>query len=158
MQNQTGADKIQGKVQGDSHMIIGVGIDIVEIGRIQAAIKRRAFIDRVFTPAEQAYCESRGVQRAASYAARFAAKEAVLKALGTGLRGGTWQDVEIKNNSFGRPLVQLTGYYQDLTAQIGVQEIHLSVTHARDYAAAQVVLWGGKQDEAGNSSPNAGNR
>jgi len=158
LQNQTGADKIQGKVQGDWHMIIGVGIDIVEIGRIQAAIKRRAFIERVFTPAEQAYCESRGVQGAASYAARFAAKEAVLKALGTGLRGGTWQDVEIKNNSLGRPLVQLSGYYQDLAAQIGVQEIHLSVTHARDYAAAQVVLWGGKQDEAGNSSQNAGNR
>lgn len=158
MQNQTGADKIQGKVQGDWHMIIGVGIDIVEISRIQAAIKRRAFIERVFTPAEQTYCESRGVQGAASYAARFAAKEAVLKALGTGLRGGTWQDVEIKNNSLGRPLVQLLGYYQDLAAQIGVQEIHLSVTHARDYAAAQVVLWGGKQDEAGNSSPNAGNR
>lgn len=145
MQNQARIDKIQGKVQGDSHMIIGVGIDIVEISRIAAAIKRTAFIDRVFTPAEQVYCESRGVQRAASYAARFAAKEAVLKALGTGLRGGTWQDVEITNNSLGRPLVQMTGYYQNLAGELGVQEIYLSVTHARDYAAAQVVLWGGKQ-------------
>lgn len=137
-------------------MIIGVGIDIVEISRIAAAIKRNAFIDRVFTPAEQAYCESRGVQRAASYAARFAAKEAVLKALGTGLRGGTWQNVEVTNNDLGRPLVQMTGYYQNLAGELGVQEIYLSVTHARDYAAAQVVLWGGTQNEAGNSSPNAG--
>lgn len=137
-------------------MIIGVGIDIVEIGRIAAAIKRNAFIDRVFTPAEQAYCDSRGVQRAASYAARFAAKEAVLKALGTGLRGGTWQNVEVTNNDLGRPLVQMTGYYQNLAGELGVQEIYLSVTHARDYAAAQVVLWGGTQNEASNSSPNAG--
>ncbi|MDF2929290.1 MAG: Holo-(acyl-carrier-protein) synthase [Anaerospora sp.] len=156
MQNQARIDKIQGKVQGDWHMIIGVGIDIVEISRIAAAIKRKAFIDRVFTPAEQAYCENRGVQRAASYAARFAAKEAVLKALGTGLRGGTWQDVEITNNNLGRPLVQMTGYYQNLAGELGVQEIYLSVTHAREYAAAQVVLWGGKQNEASNSSPNAG--
>lgn len=137
-------------------MIIGVGIDIVEISRIAAAINRNAFIDRVFTPAEQAYCDSRGAQRAASYAARFAAKEAVLKALGTGLRGGTWQNVEVTNNELGRPLVQMTGYYQNLAGELGVQEIYLSVTHARDYAAAQVVLWGGKQNEAGNSSPNAG--
>jgi holo-[acyl-carrier protein] synthase len=156
LQNQARIDKIQGKVQGDWHMIIGVGIDIVEISRIAAAIKRKAFIDRVFTPAEQAYCENRGVQRAASYAARFAAKEAVLKALGTGLRGGTWQDVEITNNNLGRPLVQMTGYYQNLAGELGVQEIYLSVTHAREYAAAQVVLWGGKQNEASNSSPNAG--
>lgn len=156
MQNQARIDKIQGKVQGDSHMIIGVGIDIVEISRIAAAIKRKPFIDRVFTPAEQVYCENRGVQRAASYAARFAAKEAVLKALGTGLRGGTWQDVEITNNNLGRPLVQMTGYYQNLAGELGVQEIYLSVTHAREYAAAQVVLWGGKQNEASNSSPNAG--
>ncbi len=156
MQNQARIDKIQGKVQGDWHMIIGVGIDIVEISRIAAAIKRKTFIDRVFTPAEQAYCENRGVQRAASYAARFAAKEAVLKALGTGLRGGTWQDVEITNNNLGRPLVQMTGYYQNLAGELGVQEIYLSVTHAREYAAAQVVLWGGKQNEASNSSPNAG--
>ena len=156
MQNQAHIDKIQGKVQGDSHMIIGIGIDIVEISRIATAIKRTAFIARVFTPAEQAYCESRGVQRAASYAARFAAKEAVLKALGTGLRGGTWQEMEITNDNLGRPLVQMTGYYQSLAGELGVQEIYLSVTHARDYAAAQVVLWGGKQNEASNSCPNAG--
>lgn len=156
MQNQARIDKIQGKVQGDWHMIIGVGIDIVEISRIAAAIKRKAFIDRVFTPAEQAYCENRGVHRAASYAARFAAKEAVLKALGTGLRGGTWQDVEMINNNLGRPLVQMTGYYQNLAGELGVQEIYLSVTHAREYAAAQVVLWGGKQNEASNSCPNEG--
>jgi len=80
----------------------------------------------------------------------------VLKALGTGLRGGTWQDVEITNNNLGRPLVQMTGYYQNLAGELGVQEIYLSVTHAREYAAAQVVLWGGKQNEASNSSPNAG--
>lgn len=137
-------------------MIKGVGIDIVEVNRIAAAIKRIAFIDRVFTPAEQQYCESRGAQRAASYAARFAAKEAVFKALGTGLRGGTWHDVEIEVNSLGRPLVNLTGYFAELAVKLDVQEIFISLTHARDYAAAQVVLWGGRMNEAGNNSPNAG--
>ena len=70
-------------------LIVGIGTDIVEIARVKRAAAREAFLMRVYTEAERAYCESRGVQRMASYAARFAGKEAVMKALGTGLRGGT---------------------------------------------------------------------
>ena len=70
-------------------LIVGIGTDIVEIARVKRAAAREAFLMRVYTEAERSYCESRGVQRMASYAARFAGKEAVMKALGTGLRGGT---------------------------------------------------------------------
>ena len=72
-------------------MLIGVGCDVIEIARVQKAIEREAFVERVYAPSEIAYCRSRGKQAAASFAARFAAKEAVLKALGTGLRGGELQ-------------------------------------------------------------------
>ena len=90
-------------------MLIGVGCDVIEIARVQKAIERAAFVKRVFTPAEIAYCESRGKQAAASFAARFAAKEAVLKALGTGLRGGELTEIVITNDDLGKPDVQLYG-------------------------------------------------
>jgi len=123
-------------------MIIGTGIDIIEIERIEKAIGREQFIKRVFTKNEQIYCDSRGAQRAASYAARFAGKEAVLKAFGTGLSGGTLLDMEILPNSKGCPQVNLSGYFAGLAASMGVSGIHISLTHARQYAAAQVILWG----------------
>ena len=133
-------------------MIIGIGMDIVELDRIAAAIKRDAFVDRVFTVAEQAYCRRRGAQQAASYAARWAGKEAVMKALGTGLAGGgTWHDVEITCNDRGKPEVSLSGFFACLANQLGVTEIHISLTHGRDYAAAQVVLWGRNENENRNS-------
>lgn len=136
-------------------MILGVGIDIIEIGRIEQAVKRPAFVERVFTKAEQAYCNSRGVQKASSYAARFAGKEAVLKAFGTGLSGGTLQDIEIINDNRGCPQVTLTGFYGDLAQTMGVTGVYLSLTHAREYAAAQAILWGGGKNESSNSSRNA---
>jgi holo-[acyl-carrier protein] synthase len=128
-------------------MILGIGIDIIEIDRIKKALEQPRFVNRVFTEGEQRYCESRGVQRFASYAARFAAKEAVLKALGTGLSGGEWRQVEILPGCAGAPVVTLHGYYETLAKQRGVASIHISLTHAREYAAAQAVLWGGVADE-----------
>ena len=123
-----------------SGMIVGIGLDIIEIERIAKAIGRPRFCDRVFTAAEQSYCNSRKAGRAASYAARFAGKEAVLKALGTGLRGGRWQDIEILTDEQGKPIVKLTGYVGQVAQQLGVDNIHISLTHARQYAAAQVIL------------------
>lgn len=129
-------------------MIVGIGVDIIEIERIRAAVERRQFVKRVFTDNEQVYCDSRGAQRYASYAARFAGKEAVLKALGTGLSGGEWREVEILPDKLGRPTVKLSGYFKELAEQKGVLDIHISLTHAREYAAAQVIIWGGAADES----------
>ena len=124
-------------------MIVGTGIDIIEISRIEAAIIRKSFIHRVFTIHEQEYCESRGVQKAASYAARFAGKEAVMKGFGTGLAGGSLQDIEIRLNDRGCPYVELTGQFAALAKEMKITKIHISLTHAREYAAAQAILWGG---------------
>ena len=126
-------------------MIMGIGIDLVEIHRMKAALERPVFAQRVFTPAEQAYCEGRGRQNAASYAARFAAKEAVMKALGTGLSGGvTWQDIEVLPDGLGKPVMKLTGTFGRLAQEMGVTNIHVSLSHAREYATAQVLLWRGE--------------
>lgn len=125
-------------------MIIGTGIDVIEIHRIKDAIKRQSFVNRVFTMREQQYCESRGVQKAASYAARFAGKEAVMKAFGTGLAGGSLQNIEILLNDKGCPHVELNGQFAALAKDMGVTAIHISLTHAQEYAAAQAILWGGK--------------
>ncbi len=124
-------------------VILGTGIDIIEISRIKAAIIRKSFIHRVFTIHEQEYCESRGLQKAASYAARFAGKEAVMKGFGTGLAGGSLQDIEIRLNAQGCPYVELTGQFAALAKEMKVTKIHISLTHAREYAAAQAILWGG---------------
>jgi holo-[acyl-carrier protein] synthase len=124
-------------------VIIGMGIDIIEIDRIKEAIRRHSFIERVFTLGEHQYCESRGVQKASSYAARFAGKEAIMKAFGTGLAGGTFQDIEIFLDEKGCPHVKLSGQFAALASSMGVNTIHISLTHAREYAAAQAILWGG---------------
>ncbi|MEG6586819.1 holo-ACP synthase [Dendrosporobacter sp. 1207_IL3150] len=126
-------------------MIIGTGIDIIEIDRIEKAIQRDKFVKRVFTVKEQEYCNSRGIQRAASYAARFAGKEAILKAFGTGLVGGELLDIEILPNDKGCPKVSLTGFFSEYAALLEVSDIHITLTHARLYAAANVILWGGKK-------------
>ena len=123
-------------------MLIGVGCDVIEIARVQKAIERAAFVKRVFTPAEIAYCESRGKQAAASFAARFAAKEAVLKALGTGLRGGELTEIVITNDDLGKPSVQLYDYHAQLASKLGVKNIALSMSHSRAMALAYVVMEG----------------
>ena len=123
-------------------MLIGVGCDVIESARVQKAIVKRSFVERVFAPEEIAYCESRGKQAAASFAARFAAKEAVLKALGTGLRGGELTEIVITNDELGKPSVQLLGYHGQLAAKLGVKKIAISMSHSRETALAYVVMEG----------------
>ncbi|MBK7704281.1 MAG: holo-ACP synthase [Acidobacteria bacterium] len=123
-------------------MIISIGIDIVEVYRIRETIERTPrFAERVYTPAERAYCDTKGAAAAQSYAARFAAKEAFLKALKTGWRGRlSWHDMEILNDEMGVPTLTVTGEAQKLLAELGAERIHLSISHTTEHAVAQVVL------------------
>lgn len=123
-------------------MVVGLGTDIIEISRMHRALDNARFIERVFTESERIYCDSRGAQRDASYAARFAGKEAVLKAFGTGLRGGTLLEIEILPDALGCPQVSLYGYYAQLAAGKGVSRICISLSHAREYAVAQCIFEG----------------
>lgn len=125
-------------------MIVGIGCDIIEIERIARAIKSESFIRRVFTAEEAGYCQRRGQQAAASFAARFAAKEAVLKALGTGLREGSLQEIAVDNDGLGKPLVQLSGHFAMLAKQLGVKNIQISLSHSRELATAYVIMEDGK--------------
>lgn len=125
-------------------MIVGIGCDIIEIARIARAIERESFVQRVFAAEEINYCKSRGKQAAASFAARFAAKEAVLKALGTGLRGGELTEIVITNDTLGKPCVELHGYHAQLAEKLGVAGINISLSHGRESAIAYVVMEDGK--------------
>lgn len=123
-------------------MIVAIGIDIIEVARIREVLQRTPrFGERVFTPSERAYCEGRGAVAAQHYAARFAAKEAALKALQTGWRGGiSWQDVEIAAHDSGAPYLILHGLVKDLFDSSGATAAHLSISHTSEHAIAQVVL------------------
>lgn len=121
-------------------MITGIGMDIVEVNRVEKAIANEHFVTRVFTPAEVDYCRSHGKQAAQSFAAHFAAKEAIMKAFGTGLRGGKLTDMEILPDELGCPQARLTGYFADLARTKGVKNIWLSLTHTKEYGAAQCVM------------------
>ena len=123
-------------------MIISIGIDIIEVARIREVLQRTPrFGERVFTPAERAYCDSRGAVSAQHYAARFAAKEATLKALQTGWRGGIgWQDVEIASRDSGAPYLVLHGPVLELFDASRATSAHLSMSHTSEHAIAQVVL------------------
>ena len=123
-------------------MIVSIGIDIVEVYRIRETIERTPrFSERVYTPRERAYCEAKGAAAAQSYAARFAAKEAFLKALKTGWRGKiTWQDMEILNDEQGVPTLEIKGEAKALLENLGATKIHLSISHTTDHAVAQVIL------------------
>jgi holo-[acyl-carrier protein] synthase len=123
-------------------MIISIGIDIIEVARIREVLLRTPrFRERVFTPAERAYCDSRGAVAAQHYAARFAAKEAALKALQTGWRGGiSWQDVEIAAHDSGAPYLVLHGPVKELLDKSGATHSHLSLSHTSEHAIAEVIL------------------
>lgn len=123
-------------------MIIGIGCDLAEVNRIQKALGQAGFAARVFTRREQDYCNSRGVQSTQSYAARFAAKEAFLKAIGTGLRGGRLTEIEVVNDDMGRPQLALHGYFKDFAAGLGAERLHLTLSHTKELAMAQVILEG----------------
>jgi len=125
-------------------MILGCGIDSAEVPRIRAAIERfgTRLLERVFTPSELAYVRSKGSPWE-RYAARFAAKEAGMKALGTGWRRGVrWREFEVVNLPSGKPTLKLHGQAARIAAQIGVRSISLSLTHTRQAALAIVILEG----------------
>jgi len=123
-------------------MIVGTGIDIAEVPRIRAAIERHGerFLQRVFTPDEIRYCESKA-NRVERYAARFAAKEAGMKALGTGWNHGVrWRDLEVARQPGGRPALVLHGKAAEFAAKLGATRMALSLTHSAELAMAQVIL------------------
>jgi holo-[acyl-carrier protein] synthase len=126
--------------------IFGIGIDVVEVARISQAIERQGerFLVKIFTPAERAYCELQK-NSALNYAARFAAKEAVSKALGTGIGAHAgWLDLEITRLPSGAPALTLHGAAAAFARQQGISEVQISLTHARDYAAANAIALAGE--------------
>jgi holo-[acyl-carrier protein] synthase len=126
----------------EAHVIVGLGLDIAEIDRIEAALTRHGapILERLYTPAEVAYCESyRG--KFERYAGRFAAKEAAMKALGTGWRFGVrWRDIEVMRAPTGKPSLQLHGVAAEFAARLGVKNISLTITHSGNLALAEVIF------------------
>lgn len=123
-------------------MIVGTGVDITEVKRIEAAVERFGdrFLKRVFTPAEVSYCMGK-TNAAERLAARFAAKEAGMKAIGTGLRHGiTWHDVEVVRLPGQRPVLKFSGKAAEFAARLGCKRTHLSLSHTADQAIAHVIL------------------
>ena len=123
-------------------MIVGTGIDIAEVERIERSIARfgARFKERVFTADEIRYCESKA-NKAERYAARFAAKEAGMKAIGTGWsRGVRWQDIEVRRLPGGRPTVVFHGKAGEIFAKLGGVRAHLSITHTKESAMAYVII------------------
>lgn len=126
-------------------MSLSVGVDLIELSRIREAVARHGdrFLSRVFTPEELAYCRN----RVPELAVRFAAKEAVSKALGVGLRsisshGIGWQEVEVLADDWGKPLLRLSGRAQELAKEQGLDQWAVSLSHGREYAVALVVATG----------------
>ena len=122
---------------------MAVGIDVIEIARVNAVLRRHPerFLRRVFTPEEVAFCRG----RVPELAARFAAKEAVMKALGTGARGLAWREIEVLPNQRGKPLVYLHGLARKRAEDIGLRAVDISLTHSHELAIAAVV---GAADDA----------
>jgi holo-[acyl-carrier protein] synthase len=124
--------------------VIGIGTDITECLRIARMIERHGelFINRVYTTEEIKYCQNRK-QATQHFAGRWAAKEAILKALGTGWRRGiAWRDIEIRNEPGGKPVVAVRGGVKDVVEQLGVGEIQVSISHCRSHATALAVAMG----------------
>ena len=123
-------------------MIVGLGLDIAEIDRIEAAVTRYGapFLERIFTSREAAYCESHK-NKFERYAARFAAKEAAMKALGTGWRRGVrWRDIEVARDPSGKPTLHLEGAARQIADGLGVKNISLTITHSGNLALAEVIF------------------
>ncbi len=124
-------------------MIVGLGTDLIEVARIEASIRRfgNRFLQRVFTEAEVAYCLRKHASAAESFAARFAAKEAGAKALGTGIsRGVSWREIEVQRQPGEAPTLHWSGRAADRAAAMGVRRASVSLTHSRSAAMAVVVL------------------
>jgi holo-[acyl-carrier protein] synthase len=133
--------------------IIGIGTDITECLRIAQMIERHGelFITRVYTPDEIQYCQSRK-QSTQHFAGRWAAKEAVLKSVGTGWRRGiSWRDVEIRNQLGGKPMVMLRGGVRDVADELGVGQILISISHCRSHATAYALAIEREFEEPGDA-------
>ena len=125
-------------------MVLGLGTDLIETRRVQQSMERvgERFLERIFTVGEIAYCV-RKKNAAESFAARFAAKEAGAKALGTGIsRGVSWKEFEVKRETSGKPTLHLSGRAAELAAMMGIQRVQLSLTHSRELAMAVVLVEG----------------
>jgi len=122
-------------------LIFGTGTDIIEVGRIKTVMERDiGFRDKIFTPGEIAYCEPKR-NKYQHYAARFCAKEALLKAIGTGWRLGIrFSDIDLYHDEFGKPLIRLSGKAAELAEREGLKEIHVSLSHLKDLATAIVII------------------
>jgi holo-[acyl-carrier protein] synthase len=129
--------------------VVGIGTDIVECLRIAQMIERHGelFITRVYTPYEIKYCQSRR-QATQHFAGRWAAKEAILKALGTGWRRGiSWRDIEVRNEPGGRPVVALRGGAREVVEQQKIGQILISISHCRSHATAYALAFAADSDE-----------
>ncbi len=123
-------------------MIRGIGVDIIEIDRMAAALSRQPRMkERLFTEGERKYCESHARPHV-HYALRFAAKEAATKALGTGLRGMKWTDIEVSRDGKGKPSLELTGPAAERSLELGVSAVYLSLSFTRKNAVASVIAIG----------------
>jgi holo-[acyl-carrier protein] synthase len=123
-------------------MVLGLGTDMIEIARIERSLARYgdAFLHRIYTPAEIAYCRAKNRTAGESFAARFAAKEAAAKALGTGIsRGVTWRELEVLRLPGQRPTLHLSGRAAELGGRLGIRHLALSLSHTRELAIAVVV-------------------
>jgi holo-[acyl-carrier protein] synthase len=123
-------------------MILGLGTDMIEIARIEHSLERfgDAFMRRIYTPAEIAYCQQKKKTSAESFAARFAAKEAAAKALGTGIsRGVTWCEIEVLRLPGQRPTLHLSGRAAEIAARLGIRHLSVSLSHTRELAVAIVI-------------------
>jgi holo-[acyl-carrier protein] synthase len=122
-------------------MINGIGVDLVEIGRVRKLLEQdNGFVERIFTAREIGYCEGKYF-KAQHYAARFTAKEAFFKALGTGFRDGmSWQDVEVENDELGKPQIRLTAAALEKFKNKKLKNIFLSLSHTKEMAVAMVVI------------------
>ncbi len=121
-------------------MILGIGIDIVEVGRLREDTVPKGFLQRILHPDEFRYIMGSGEDPSSSAAARFAAKEAFGKALGTGIRGFSLKDVKVVHDGDGRPVIELEAAAKELFVRRGGRNIHLSISHERHYASAVVVI------------------
>jgi holo-[acyl-carrier protein] synthase len=136
-------------------MIAGIGIDLVKIKRIQEAVQKweKRFLTRIFTPLEQQYCYAR-LDPPLHLSGRFAVKEAVFKAMGTGWRRGVrWTEIEVLNTPQGKPTVIVSGTVKQLMSDLGIGEIHVSISHDTEYAIGQAILIQAKKPRTRSKDP-----
>ena len=122
-------------------MIYGIGTDIIEVPRIEKVMEKDlGFRDKIFSPGEIAYCETKR-HKYENYAARFSAKEAFMKAIGTGWRFGIrFADIEVYHDEFGKPFIRLYGKAEEFVKNEGISKIHVSLSHVKDVATAIVIV------------------